>query len=71
MPKRRDILKKITEAAKAKGVTFEFARKGGNHDIYKLDGAPIPVGRHRDFEESYAVMLYKECECKLGKGWWK
>jgi hypothetical protein len=71
MPKRTEIIKKITKAATANGMTFAFDRRGGNHDIYKLDGMPIPVGRHRDFDPSYAVMVYKECEPKLGKGWWK
>lgn len=71
MPKRAEIIKRITKAAEAKEMTFGFDRRGGNHDIYKLDGLSIPVGRHRDFDEDYAVMLYKECEPKLGKGWWK
>lgn len=71
MPKRSEILKAITKAAAAKGMVFEFSRRGGNHDIYKLDGVMIPIGHHRDFEQSYAVMVYKECEPKLGKGWWK
>jgi len=71
MTKRTEIIAKIEAAAKAKGMTFEFDRKGGNHDIYKLGGVMIPVGRHRDFGNSYAVMVYKECQIKLGKGWWK
>jgi len=50
---------------------FQFIRRGGNHDIYKLDGLTIPIGHHRDFDPSYAVMVYKECAPKLGKGWWK
>lgn len=71
MPKRRDILKKIQSAATAAGLDWEFARKGGNHEIWKLDGLTIPVGNHREFDPQYAEMLYRECEAKLGKGWWR
>lgn len=71
MPKRTEILRNIERAAKARGMTFEFGRRGANHDIFKLDGLSIPIGRHRDFDPSYAVMVYRECETKLGKGWWK
>lgn len=39
--------------------------------MYKLDGLQIAIGRHRDFDPHYAVMVYKECEPKLGTGWWK
>lgn len=52
-------------------MVFEFDRRGGNHDIYELDGLMVPIGHHRNFDERYAVMVYKECEPKLGKGWWK
>lgn len=55
----------------AKGMTFLFKRRGGNHDIYTLDGVKIPIGRHRDFDNGYAEMVYRECEVKLGRGWWK
>lgn len=71
MPKRTEVIKKISKAAAAAGLTFDFKREGGNHTIYNLDGDMIPIGRHRDFEPSYAVMVYRECENKLGKGWWK
>lgn len=71
MPKRTEILKNIEKAAQAAGMSFDFKRRGGNHDIFSLDGLLIPVGRHRDFERRYAEMVYAECEPKLGKGWWK
>jgi hypothetical protein len=31
----------------------------------------IPIGPHRQFDHLYAEMVYKQCEPKLGKGWWK
>jgi hypothetical protein len=52
-------------------MTFEIKREGANHTIYSLDGLTIPVGRHTEFGERYAEMIYKQCEPKLGQGWWK
>jgi hypothetical protein len=46
-------------------------RSGGSHDVYKLDGLMIPIGHHRDFDRGCAEMIYRECEAKLGKGWWR
>lgn len=71
MPKRSEIIKKIEKAAQAAGMSFALKRRGGNHDIYTIDGLHIPIGRHRDFDKRYAEMIYVECEPKLGKGWWK
>lgn len=71
MAKRKDILQKISKAAKAADLTFEFEREGANHTIYNLDGYTIPVGRHNELGDRYAETIYKECEQKLGKGWWR
>ena len=71
MPSRSEVLKKIAKAAKANGMTFTKDREGGNHTIYNLDGLMIPIGRHNQLGNRYAETVYKECEAKLGKGWWK
>jgi hypothetical protein len=71
MPKRTEVIKKIENAAIGLGLTFELKRRGGNHDIFDLDGVMIPIGRHRDFTNRNAIDMYKECEAKLGKGWWR
>lgn len=71
MPKRTEVIKKIEKAAKAQGMAFALKRHGGNHDVYSLDGLPVPLGRHRDFDAGYADMVYRECQPKLGKGWWR
>lgn len=71
MTSRKELIKKIEDAAKAAGIEWEYARPGGNHTIYKLGGVMIPVGNHRQFDEHYARTVYKECEVKLGKDWWK
>lgn len=71
MTKRADVIKKITAGAKAKEVSFEFDREGGNHTIYNLGGAMIPIARHKEIDNLMAKKIYQECEEKLGKDWWK
>lgn len=71
MPKRTEVIKKIEKAAATRHLSFTVKRRGGNHDIYDLDGLMVPVGRHTEFGNRYAETVYKECEPKLGKGWWR
>lgn len=71
MPKRRELIKKIAVAAKAAGVDWSWDHEGGDHTIYKLDGVTIPIKRQNEFGNRYAEIVYKECEVKLGKGWWR
>ena len=72
MTTRNDVLKKIAKAAKKAGIDWGFVREGGNHSIYPLDGLIIPVGRHKgEIGNRYAETLYKECEAKPGKDWWR
>lgn len=71
MARRRDIIKKINEAAKVSGLTWEILREGANHTIYILDGLRIPIARHNELGDRMATELYKECAPKLGRDWWK
>lgn len=71
MPKRTEVIKKVRQAAKARGKSFDRLREGANHTIYSLDGLMIPVGRHNEFTNRYAEDVYRECETKLGTRWWK
>jgi hypothetical protein len=71
MPKRSDIISKIQKAAKAAELKFLLVREGANHSIYELDGVTIPIARHREFGQQYAETVYKQCETKLGRGWWR
>ncbi len=62
---------KIAGAAERAGLLWEILRQGGNHTLYRLDGVTVPIARHNDLDEYYAVRVYKQCEAKLGKGWWR
>lgn len=71
MPKRTEVIRTIRQAAKARGMAFDELREGANHTIYSLDGLMIPVGRHNELTNRYAEDVYRECEAKLGKRWWR
>ncbi|MFJ9387722.1 hypothetical protein ACIRON_02805 [Nocardioides sp. NPDC101246] len=71
MTKQRDIIKRIGREAARQGLTWEFDRQGGNHEVWKLDGLMIPIARHREIPELTTRDIYRECEPKFGKDWWK
>ncbi|TQM16268.1 hypothetical protein [Pseudonocardia kunmingensis] len=71
MSKPRDIVKRISREAKRQNLDFALHREGANHTIYTLDGLKIPIPRHRDVNEMTTEGIYRECEQKLGKGWWR
>ncbi|MFD3705096.1 hypothetical protein ACFWUP_18320 [Nocardia sp. NPDC058658] len=70
MTKRRDIIKAIRDAAKAKDLDIEV-NEGGNHTIIELDGLKIPVPRHNEVREMTTLGIYKQAAQKLGEDWWK
>ncbi len=67
----RDIVKRIRREAARKGLAFELDREGANHSVYRLDGLLIPIPRHRDIGERLTELIYRECQEKLGRGWWR
>lgn len=69
--KRRELLSKIAAEAARRGITWELARNGARHDVYRLGGKLIPVERHRELDNSYAEMIYRECGEVFGPRWWK
>ncbi|MBS4730540.1 hypothetical protein MSM1_20185 [Mycobacterium sp. SM1] len=71
MPKRTEVIDKITKGAKKAGLRLEIQREGANHTIYNLDGLMIPIARHPVVDGYLAIKIYKQCEPKLGKGWWR
>jgi hypothetical protein len=69
--KRRDVIKKIEQGAKDKGVSWAFDKEGANHTIYKLAGKRIPIERHTEIDNLLAEKIFKECEEVLGQRWWR
>jgi hypothetical protein len=69
--KRREVIKKIAATAKKQEAEWTLAREGANHTVYTLNGVVVPIPRHNELGEIFAVDIFKECEGVLGKGWWK
>lgn len=69
--KRKDLIKKINEAAKDADLEWAFLREGGKHTVYTLDGIRIPIPRHNEIVEGTAEGIMKDCQEKLGEGWWR
>ena len=52
--KQRDLIKKLESAG------FEFARHGGNHDIYKRGNDEEKIPRHREVNEKLAKAILRK-----------
>ena len=71
MTKARALEKRIRQEARRQGVSWNLARQGANHVVYDLDGVMVPIPRHAEIGEGLTREIYKQCEVKLGKGWWR
>lgn len=71
MTKPRYIVRRIGRAAKRSGLDFHLDHEGANHSVYRLDGVMIPIPRHREIGERLTEQIYRECQGKLGRGWWR
>lgn len=69
--KKRDLIKQIGDEATAQGKVWELARQGANHEVWNLDSVRIPIPRHNEVGEMLAMQIFKQCESKLGEGWWR
>jgi hypothetical protein len=69
--KRREVIKRISQEAKAQRVAWDESREGARHTVYSLGGLLIPIPRHSEIHDRMAEKIFKECEPKLGKGWWR
>lgn len=69
--RRGDLIREIRREAKRNGLSFELIRSTGGHDVFSLDGLVIPLPRHREIGSGLTEDIRKQCEPKLGKGWWR
>jgi mRNA interferase HicA len=70
--KRRDLIRKIGQQAKARGLAWEAVRAGAEHDIYRLGvAAQVSIPRHNEINEITARKILQTTESELGEGWWK
>jgi predicted RNA binding protein YcfA (HicA-like mRNA interferase family) len=68
--KRRDLLRRIRDAATDAGLEFTSLRNTGAHEVFSLDGLRIPVPNHREVAEGTARSILRQAAAKLGEEWW-
>jgi hypothetical protein len=60
--KRTELIQKLRQVAKAKGLTLESVRDTGPHEIFRIGTLTIPVARHREINEHTAQGILKAAE---------
>ncbi|MBA2373620.1 MAG: hypothetical protein H0V74_05400 [Chloroflexi bacterium] len=69
--KRRDLIRRIGEAARDRGLVWEMLRQGADHEVWSLGGHRITIPRHREVAERTARGVLKAFEDELGTRWWE
>lgn len=69
--KHRDLIKKIRDAAKARGIPFLKQRQKGSHEQWVCGSTPVTIPKHTEVNEMTAEGICKFLEDELGKGWWR
>lgn len=57
---RRELIQRLTRAARQQNVTFTLVREGGRHSIYEFGGQQIAIPRHHDINERLALGILRE-----------
>jgi hypothetical protein len=69
--KRRDLVRMIADAARARAVSWEFVREGAEHEIWAIGSRAFSIPRHRELREQTARAILKATEKELGERWWE
>ncbi|MFI5635701.1 type II toxin-antitoxin system HicA family toxin [Streptomyces sp. NPDC051664] len=69
--KYRDLIKRISDAAKAKHVLFTLLRQKGSHQTWQCGAIRVVIPKHSEVNEITAESICKSLEPELGKGWWR
>ncbi len=65
--RRRELLNKLGQVAKATGTSFEFVREGGDHSVYRINGTNLIIPRHREITERTAKSIIKQAQKEAQK----
>ena len=69
--KYRDLIKKIRDAANAKGIPWTLDRQSGSHQMWTCGTTrPVVIPKHGEINELTAKGIMKFLEPELGEGWW-
>jgi len=69
--KRRDLIRSIADAARARGLSWELVREGADHEVWALDGRRVTIPRHREIKQLTARAILKTFEEEFGRRWWE
>jgi hypothetical protein len=69
--KRRALIKRIQEAAAARGLACFLTRQGGRHEFWEVGDIRLSIPRHRDINDWTAEAIMRDLERVLGEGWWR
>lgn len=69
--KRRDVIRRLHQAAHDADVEVTIVRDTGPHTIYAVGGQRVSIPRHREVQQGTAEAIFRQVENVLGKGWWR
>jgi mRNA interferase HicA len=69
--KRRELLRRLADAAGEAGLAWELVRQGSSHELWRCGGALVTVPRHREINDLTALGICRALETELGEGWWR
>ncbi|BDH08943.1 MULTISPECIES: type II toxin-antitoxin system HicA family toxin [Streptomyces] len=69
--KYRDLIKKIRDAAKPRGVAFDLVRQKGSHQTWVCGSTRVVIPKHTEINELTGQGICKALEPELGEGWWR
>lgn len=69
--RRRDLLKRIADAAKQAEVEWTKVREGANHEVWSCGHQQVAIPRHREINEYTAEAVLKDLDAIFGEGWWR
>ncbi|MGH8794597.1 MAG: type II toxin-antitoxin system HicA family toxin [Stackebrandtia sp.] len=55
--KLEKLVRGLRDIAKSKDAELEFVRRGGNHDLYRINAQLLVVPRHREINERTAKSI--------------
>jgi hypothetical protein len=68
--KRKAVLKKLQQAAKAAGVTYDTEELTNHTGVY-VGGLRSTLKRHTEIDEVTVGKFFDQYAEILGKGWWR
>lgn len=69
--KRRALIRRIEEAAAARGLACRLVRQGSRHEFWQVGDARFAIPRHREINDWTAEAIMRDLGPILGEDWWR